>query len=103
MSRKDFDRFPAGKNVASLLPDMLKQVAASKDKRIGDVTAIWEELVGSRHAQRTKVLELKGEVLYIKILSTPLYAELHAAKGALEKELQKRVSFTTVKTIVFRR
>ena len=104
MVRKGFEEFPAGKKASALLPGILKGIKNSQDKRIGDVAKIWAEIVGPKYAALTKVLKVDGEILYVKVLSTPLYALLSTQeRGRLEKEIQKKISFLKLKTIVFRR
>jgi len=104
MARKGFEEFPAGKKASLLLPNILKGIKSSQDKRIGDVAKIWEEIVGPKYAPLTKVLKVEGDILYVKVLSTPLYALLSTQeRGRLEKEIQKKISFLKLKTIVFRR
>ncbi len=104
MAKKGFDEFPAGKKASALLPNILKGITKSHDKRIGEVSKIWSEIVGEKYAPLTKVLKVDGEVLYIKVLSTPLYALLSTQeRGRLEKDIQKKIPFLKLKTIVFRR
>lgn len=104
MVRRGFEEFPAGKKASMLLPNILKGIRKSHDKRIGDVAKIWAEIVGEKYAPLTKVLKVDGDMLYIKVLSTPLYALLSTQeRGRLEGEIQKKISFLKLKTIVFRR
>lgn len=104
MLKKGFDEFPAGKKASWLLPNILKGIKNSHEKRIGDVSKIWDEIVGQKYAHLTKVLKLESDILYVKVLSTSLYALFSTQeKARLEREIQKKISFVKIKTIVFRR
>lgn len=102
--KRGFEEFPAGKRASTLLPNILKGIKESHDKKLGEVAKIWQEIVGEKYASMTKVVKVDKDILYIKVFSTPLYAILSTQeKGRLEKEIQKKVSFLRIKSIVFRR
>ena len=102
--RRGFDEFPAGKRASSLLPNILKGIKETHDKKLGEIVKIWQNIVGQKHASMTKVVKIENDILYIKVFSTPLYAILSTQERArLEKEIQKKVSFLRIKSIVFRR
>ena len=102
--KRGFDEFPAGKRASSLLPNILKGIKDSHDKKLGEIVKIWQEIVGLKYSSMTKVVKVENDILYIKVFSTPLYAMLSTQeRGRLEKEVQKKVSFLRIKTIVFRR
>ncbi len=104
MLKRGFEEFPAGKKASSLLPNILKEIKKSHENKIGEIGKIWQEIVGEKYATMTKVIKVDNDILYIKVFSTPLYAILCTQeKGRLEREIQKRVTFLRIKTIVFRR
>lgn len=102
--KRGFEEFPAGKRASFLLPNILKGIQKSRDKKFGEIERIWQEIVGEKYASMTKLVKVDKDILTIKVFSTPLYAILCTQeKGRLEKEMQKKVSFLKVKSIVFRR
>ena len=101
---RSFDEFPAGKKASTLLPNILKEIKKSHDKKFHEVEKIWQEIVGEKYASMTKVLKIDGDILFVKVSSTPLFAILSVEeKGRLEREIQKKIPFLKLKTIVFRR
>ncbi len=102
--KRGFEEFPAGKRASALLPNILKGIKNSHEKKLGEISKIWQEIVGEKYASLTKVIKVDNDILTIKVFSTPLYAILSTQeKGRLEREIQKKVSFLRIKTIVFRR
>ncbi len=104
MIKRGFEEFPAGKRASSLLPNILKGIKKSHDKKLGEIIKIWQEIVGEKYASMTKVVQVDKDILYIKVFSGSLYAILSTQeRGRLEKEIQKKVTFLRIKSIVFRR
>ncbi len=102
--KRGFEEYPAGKKASLLLPNILKGIKNSHEKKLGEICKIWQEIVGEKYASMTKVVKVDNDILYIKVFSTPLYALFSTQeKSRLEKEIQKKVSFLRIKTIVFRR
>ena len=102
--KRGFEEFPAGKRASALLPNILKGIKNSHEKKLGEVSKIWQEIVGEKYASMTKVIQVEKDILTIKVFSTPLYALLSTQeRGRIEKEIQKKVTFLRIKTIVFRR
>jgi hypothetical protein len=101
---RSYDEFPAGKNASSLLPNILKEIKKSHDKKFHEVEKIWQEIVGEKYASMTKVIKIDGDILFVKVSSTPLFAILSVEeRGRLEREIQNKIPFLKLKTIVFRR
>ena len=102
--KRGFEEFPAGKRASALLPNILKGIKNSHEKKLGEVSKIWQEIVGEKYASMTKVIQVEKDILTIKVFSTPLYALLSTQeRERIEKEIQKKVTFLRIKTIVFRR
>ncbi len=102
--KRQFEEFPAGKEVKNLLSSVLKKIDTRQKINISQIRNTWSELIGEKYSAMTEVISFDDGVLTIKINSAPLFSILKAEqKTKLESEMRKRIPALKLKKLNFRR
>lgn len=104
MSKRDLEKFPAGRPIQSIFPQLLNKLHKVKKEERWRITDVWPKLVGEKYAPFTKVQKFDEGTLFVQVSSPALLNILTLQqKPRLLKELQEALPKLRIKSIVFRR
>lgn len=91
------------REMKSLLPRLLGQIAEMHKERPDLILAAWPEIIGRKLAPMTKAVSFEGGILFVKVNNSTLYSLLaQHERQRLVTCLRGRFPAVQIKNIVFR-
>jgi hypothetical protein len=92
-----------GKEISTLLPELLQKVTSHFQDRPDLILLAWPEVIGEKLSAMTKAVSFVGGVLTVRVHNSSLYSLLvQNEKERLRDLLQKKFPSVLIRTIVFR-
>ncbi len=91
------------KKLSQVLERMFEKNRKLQKLRIFSVKSLWEDVVGRKIAERAKVVNFDGGILYIECNDPMWKAELELRKDTLVVKINERIGKDLVKKITIRR
>lgn len=100
---KDYDGLnPTGQKMETLLPEILDEISKKQQQSIFVIEKVWNELVGSKIAELTRLADFQNGVLFIKVKNATLLSILSSQeKGRLMQNLMNKLPNIHFKNLVF--
>lgn len=100
---KDYDGLqPTGQRIEALLPDILDEIAKKQQQSVFVIEKVWNDLVGPKIADLTRIADFQNGVLYIKVKNATLLSILSSQeKGRLMQNLTNKFPNIHFKNLVF--
>ena len=100
---KDYDGLkPTGRKIEDMLPSMLAFIQDSQQRSIEILETCWNEIVGKKISESTKVYNYQKVVLYIKVKNATLLSILSSQeKRRLMHNLKEKLPNIELTNLVF--
>lgn len=89
-------------HIGNILKDSFKGLGLKERLSEYKVYKTWKEIVGAKIAEKTCPLRLKGDTLYVKVISSPWMQELSLLKDTVIENINKKLGEGRIKDIVFK-